>query len=269
MQRKPKAPANMEPRCRSWSLAESVDFHVINETSDRFDTYERMRYMKYITGHVWLNSNSQENTNQESILLQQVTYGKCNVVLACVCNGGVLGGYITGRLKNWLQSKVAELFGGKRENEQVKKALYKELSTLQKDVQNYCDRISGKEDLLQLPVNLSGILIADQDCFLIHGGESCCYLLNRKFERTHRKRIGQDKYISWQITEGRIQKNVGILLGMRTFLHSVSKEVMLQCLAAQDIEREEQIDKRLTEMAVESRRQGYQGECSAVYIRSI
>lgn len=172
--------------------------------------------MKYITGHVWLNGNNQERVNQESVLLQQISCGKCSVVLACVCNGGVLGGYITGRLKNWLQSKGTELFGKKRDSEQVKKELYRELSILQRDVQNYCARTEAKEEA-QPPVNLSGILIADQDCFLIHGGESCCYLLNRKFERTHRKKIGEDKCAGWQITEGRIQKNVGILLGMKPF----------------------------------------------------
>lgn len=230
--------------------------------------------MKYITGHVWLKSKNQKGNSQicndqpglnlESILLQQIRYGKINVVLACVCDGGVLGGYITGRLKMWLQSKGKDLFGSRKDSEQVKKELYRELKELQEDVQNYSART-----IPDATVNLSGILIADQDCYLIHGGESCCYLLNRRFERTHRRKLGEGKYQPWQVTEGRIQKNVGILLGLKPFLHGVNKDAMLQCLAAQEIEREGQIASRLTELVQESRRQGYEGECSAVYIRSI
>lgn len=207
--------------------------------------------MKYITGHVWLS----EGTSRDSILLQQIQYGRQNLVLACVCDGGTAGAEITGQLMLWLAEEGLYFFDKRKTDKRIERELEHRLNSWQTD--------AGQE------VNLSGILIADQDCWLMQGKEGCIYLLNRRFQKTHRRVLSQAASAGFQVTEGRVQKNVGILLGGKAFLNSVPKETMLQCLAAQDITREEQIDRRLAELAGESRRQRYAGACSAVYIRSV
>ena len=203
--------------------------------------------MKYITGYIKLS----ESNSRDSILLQQICCGKRHVVLACVCDGGDMGAYVTKQMKLWMAGRGAELFTQQSTDKKIRKELEHKLAEWQADV------------------NLSGILIVDQECWLLQGGESCIYLLNRKFQRTHRKLLSEKCYPDWQVTEARIQKNIGILLGRKKFLQGIPKGAMLQCLAAQDINREEQIERRLAEIGEESRRQGYQGECSAVYLKSV
>lgn len=232
--------------------------------------------MKYITGYVRLS----DGISRDSILLQQIRYGRCNVVLACVCEGGVIGANVTKQMKLWLAERGTDLFGKKSDYNRIRKEMERKLLQWQADVQmrmatekrfaaHSKQKTGNLQETMKSQVNLSGILIVDQECWLLQGGESCIYLLNRKFQRTHRSLLTEGCSADWQVTEGRIQKNVGILLGRKAFFQGISKEVMLQCLAAQDIEREGQIDRRLAEMAEESRRQGYESECSGVYIKSM
>lgn len=224
--------------------------------------------MKYLTGYVWQASQdtgTQKTPRENSILLQQVSYGRCNVVLACVIGGGVVGGYVTSGLKAWLMNRGKALFGKKVEERVVQKELEKELERLYGEVSRYMCR---EKNEIQVPIALSGILIADQDCWVMQGEQSSLFLLNRRFQRTHCKEIENTGSDSLQVTVGRIQKCVGVLLGNHKFLQSVSQEAVKQCLAAQDIAREEQIGLRLKELAEESRRQEYPEECSAVYIRT-
>ncbi len=226
--------------------------------------------MKCLTGYVWqapqIAYEGQELRRESSILLQQISYGKCNVVLACVCSGGVGGGYVTGGLKTWLVKRGKDLFMKKVEENVVKKELERELRQLCKEAGRYYDR---QKECETRQIHLSGILIADQECWLMQNGESNILLLNRKFQRTHCKRIESESSGSVQVTEAGIQKCVGVVLESNTFLRYVPEEAIAQCLAPQDIHKEEQIDRRLAELAQESRRRGYKQECSAVYVKSL
>lgn len=224
--------------------------------------------MKYLTGYVWQapqSEGTQKAFRESSILLQEVSYGRCNVVLACVIGGGVVGGYVASGLKAWLMDRGKALFGKKVEERMVQKEIEKVLERLYAEGRRYMLR---EKDDNHVPVSLSGILIADQDCWVIQGEESSLFILNRRFQRTHCKEIGNTGNTFFTVNVGRIQKCVGVLLGNRRFLQSVSGEAVKQCLAAQDIVREEQIALRLKELAEESRRQKYSEECSAVYLRS-
>lgn len=225
--------------------------------------------MKYLSGYVWKAPEvacvEEKMHRDSSILLQQISYGKCNVVLACVCGGDVIGGYVTGGLKAWLAKRGKELFMNKVEDNGIKKELERELTRLDKEAGRYYNR--KNEGRLQM--QLSGILIADQDCWLMQSGESGIMLLNRRFQRTHCKRIGKESAASIQVIGAGIQKCVGVLLGSNSFLQHVSGEALAQCLAPHEIQKEGQIDRRLAELAEESRRRGYQQECSAVYVRSM
>lgn len=225
--------------------------------------------MKYLTGYVWQapqGTGTQETPRESSILLQQVSFGRCNVVLACVIGPGVVGGYVTSGMKAWLMNRGNALFGKQVEERVVQKEVEKELERLYGEVSRYICR--EKKDK-QVRIDVSGILIADQDCWVIQGEESSLFLLNRRFQRTHCKEIENTGSGYLRVTAGRIQKCVGVLIGNQKFLQSISGEAVKQCLAAQDIVREEQIGLRLKELAEESRRQEYVEECSAVYIRSM
>jgi len=216
--------------------------------------------MKYITGYVW-RKQEDGGKAQESVLLQQVLFGRRQVVLACVCDGGALSGYVTGRMKLWLEGKGEELFGRRMREEAVIRAFEQECKILREDTVRY-EKCGGKG--IQ---SLAAVLIVDAECYLWKTGEGCFYLLNRKYERSHRRPLceGEEE----QVVCGRIQKGAGIFLGFQHFVQGVSKEAMLQCLAVQEIREDGQINVRLRELAEEGCRQGYTGECSAVYIKSV
>lgn len=218
--------------------------------------------MRYLTGYIW--QGRKEENEQDSVLLQQIRYGKRNITAVCVSDGKEAGAYITGQLKIWLQRKGRELFCGKINEDRVQKELNKELVRIQMDIRRYQHK---NQESFQ--ISLSGILIADQDCWLFWGGHGCCYLFNRKFQRTHRKRIGGHAGKMWQVRAGRIQRGVGLLFATEQFSSGVSEETMKQCLAAQDIVREEQIERRLKELWEVGCSQDGKGTCAAVYVRSV
>lgn len=218
--------------------------------------------MHYMTDYIWRGTKGENE--QDSVLLQQIRYGKRNIAVICVCDAGKAGGYITGQLKIWFQRRGQELLCRKADENRIQKELNRELMRIRSDIRKYELK---KQECFQ--VNLSGILIAGQECWLFWGGRGCCYVFNQKFQRTHRKKIGGHAGKMWQVREGRIQKDVGLLFATEHFNKRVSEEAMKQCLAAQDIVREEQIERRLNELWEAGCRQDGKDTCAAVYVKSV
>lgn len=218
--------------------------------------------MKYLTDYIWRKKEAEPGKN--SILLLQVIYAGCSVVLACVLGNDMVGGYVTGGLKKWLLERGEVLFGKNGRKREILKELKLQLEKMYEDAGRYLYKNDTGEKIA-----FSGILIADQDCWVILGEESCIYFLNKRFQRTHCKRIQRRSSDPVEIIPGHIQRSVGLLLGNADFLERVSKEAIMQCSAVQDINRETQIGNRLKELTEESRGNGFMEECAAVYIKSV
>lgn len=213
--------------------------------------------MKYLTGYIRCDLKNGENDRESflppkeemmehSVLLIQFSVGKHHVVLACVCSGGYLGGCVTESWKQWMAEYKEQISRGRFRRRTAVNMLRKRTNVLLKE-----QKKTG-EDFPETEVNLSGILLVDQECILLEYGKSCVYAVNRKLQKMHCKRIdryhreGKSKEIT--VTEGRLQNCVGILIGNETFAECAGKNVMEQCLAAQDIRNDRQIERRLHEM---------------------
>ncbi len=222
--------------------------------------------MKFLTGYLWrapLSEGQQQELCQETaLLLEQISYGKHNVVMAVVCNGGLTGSYVTGGLKIWLAQNGCRLFGKKWNSSMVRKELERVVARLLEESKR---TVENEE----MDVELTGILMAEQDFWIMQNGGGSIFLLNRKFHRTRCRRVCDWGERSAVVVEGSMESCVGVLLGNSDFLRHSIEKTMAQCLAAQDVYREEQINNRLKELSEESRRQGYLGECSAIYIKSV
>ena len=224
--------------------------------------------MKFVTGYLWRGEehdgiSSITDNEQDSILLQQLRCGRNEVVLACVSDGGLLGGYLTSRLKEWLQKHRGEFFAKNLKQKEICRSLQEEMNRISIDLTQTKERIKNGN------MDFSAILIVGREFWLMQGGACGSYYLNRRFLNTHCRQLGNDFCETWQVIPGKLEREVGMLLGTHGFLDSLSMDVIRQCMAAQDISREEQIANRLKELYRESRRGGYMNSCAAVYIKSV
>ena len=214
--------------------------------------------MEYLTGYVWQKSKDcalvegeTEKKRKYSILLYQVIYAGRNTVFSCVCGNDAVGSRVTEELKSWFLERGEFLFGNKKGRRSIGKELKLVLKKWYRE-----------------EIRISGILIVDQECWVILGKENFVCFFNRRFQKTHCKKLKKHSDEPLEILRADVQKSVGFLLGNREFTEQISKDAMLQCLAAQDIIREEQITGRLRELAEESKEKGYEGEGAAVYIKT-
>ena len=223
--------------------------------------------MKFLTGYVW--PDHAEAEERASMLLQQVQFDRHSMVLAAIGGGNVENGAV-GSLKNWFQGEGV-MKCARPETDRIKRILTKLLERCWED---------GP---------FVGILIVEEAFWFMTRNGGCAYLLNRRFQRTHVKKLclwneaqnigypqekgfqitkgdpGKDK--GWRIAEGTLEKGLGILLGSPMFYQGVSRDGMKQCLASQELHRERQIESRLQELAEEGERQSAQRGC-AIYIRT-
>lgn len=233
--------------------------------------------MKYFTGYVYEDSTG-KGTNEESLCLVQLHAGTKDVILACVCDGGAVGAAVTKQLKLWLAQRGVRLILRNASIEKILKETEKFCRGLQKENEVRCgmrqnQRMQKKQRTVckAEKVNLAGILVVGEQAILIQNGDGCLCLLNRRGNSSHRRflEVPHRKTEQWGMISAGIEQKVSILLGRAPFLKEVGKEEMLSCLSVSDLSRETQIGRRLSEMAEESRRQGYTAECSAILIHSM
>lgn len=197
--------------------------------------------MKFWSGYVWTDSG--ELHPCESLLLQQVKCGKQAVILAAIGKEDEGAPFIKD-LKNWFQQSIIQLCE-RMEEDSVERVLEEQF---------------GKK--LPRQTGFAGIIVIDEKFWLLQGEDSEAFLFNKRFNRTNVK-----KFCRPGITGGYVEKGIGILLGSKKFYQGVSLGVMKQCLAAQDIVREGQIENRLRELAEEGYRKCGENGC-ALYIRT-
>ncbi len=253
---------------------------------------KRKTWMKFWTGYVWQDGErdgaADGTADGTSLLLQHVRWKKRSIILAAVgrekgCDGPV------GCLRDWFQAEGVFLCG-RAGGGQAGKRLMERL---------------GSFSPFQEP--MIGLLMVEDDFWLIQGGEGAAYVFNRKFQRAHLRRLDKpwngrtgrlmddradgrpgrqmdwrldgrlDRQMDgsayypgrkgWRIVPGTAEKGVGILLGSSGFFQGLTEKELLQCLGVQDIVKESQIPGRLRELSQECLRRGGQGG-GAVYVRT-
>ncbi len=219
------------------------------------------------------------SANQDSLTLQQVKVGRARVLMAVVSDGiGGLNegenasGFIVERLTEHFYRSLIVLIGKK-----------KGIKTLRKSFIRCFDGIAGEltgyagERGIKLGATVSILFIWKKRYLIVHLGDSRIYWYGRKKQRVltvdHSDGKGaltkclgsfplQIPCFAW----GRIKGRCGFLLCTDGFYRKQNKD-SLALLEPGEIEREEQIDRRLWEMAQAVLKRGEKDNLSAIYIR--
>lgn len=209
---------------------------------------------------------SSVDINPVSVVLQQVSSEKKETLLACVCEGmgevkevATQSGYFTERMVEWFHSKYLKgLFEKGRETE-ITKSLEDELEKCMKELERYGRKHGG------IKIQYSGILIRNTQCWILSNSESGIYLFNRRYNKVHARYITLQK--ERRVWEGRVQKNIGLLLCTCSFGEILSKEECLEVLFKQGKYDEKQMEKRLKELWREGEKRGLD-KAGVVYIQT-
>lgn len=201
-----------------------------------------------------------------SVVLQQVSSRRKNSLLACVCEGlgegkeaATQSGYFTERLVEWFHGEFLKKLLERGRETEIKKALEEELEKSMRELERYARKKGG------IRIQYSGILIRDNQCWIFNRGSIGLVLFNRRYNKEHIRNIGVlEEKIVW---EGRVQKNVGLLLGSDSFCKVFTNEELLDVLFRDKRCEEEQIGKRLKALWREGEMRGLE-TAGAVFIRT-
>ncbi len=146
--------------------------------------------MEYFSNFIW--EKGKESCSRVSLVLQHVLVRKKAVLLACVCesdNAGEIGvtesGYFTEGLIEWFHRGFLKQCERKITENEVEKLLQQEIPRLEKDIRRF-DEKKGIEEAL----HYWGILLWENHFWIFQRGKCEGYLVNKRFQRKHLKRLG-------------------------------------------------------------------------------
>ena len=233
--------------------------------------------MHIISGIYW--DRGMRQNNQDSLMLEQVYTRKGRVLLALVSDG--IGGLSEGDTASGLileqvllsfYQDILKLLREHRGRKMLEKSIFRCFYELNQMMNHY-----GKKKEIGLGATVTLLLIYKRKYLLFHLGDSRCYQigLNHVKQLTvdhadHLGRLtgclGSFAYRSPDVIRGRVKRKTGFLLCTDGFYHYLDHKMMKEALNPQEIEAEEQIEKRLRQMALYGMKQGEKDNVSAVYI---
>lgn len=199
--------------------------------------------MRFLTAYYW----QQEEYANISLVLQHLVYPKeqTQVIFACICKGKDRkdAGYGAEILKEWFQRSGREL---------ARKDKSEEWMRLESAVR----LVYGKIDK---EIVLNGLIIVGERFLLFGKGERKVWFLNTRFRKANCKEFIPEKILAedaFQISSGRVEKGVGLLLATPSFGERTGKELLCQCLSAKELSSTQRLQKRLSELGEEEGRRG-------------
>ncbi|MGN0376068.1 MAG: PP2C family protein-serine/threonine phosphatase [Suilimivivens sp.] len=234
--------------------------------------------MKFISGVYW--DKGKRSNNQDSLLLEQVLTKKGRVLLAAVSDGigglsegEVASGFILEKLlQNFYHQLLQQIDRGKNKGI-LKRSLLRCFFETNQILNKY-----AKSRETELGATVSVLLLFRKHFLIAHLGDSRIYSFSGKnkikqITRDHSagnsvltKCMGSFSYQSPDIYTGRITGKTGFLLCSDGFYHYLQEDMLAELLDPREIGGEEQIEKRLRELAGYEYRQGEQDNISALYV---
>lgn len=236
--------------------------------------------MKMLSGVYW--DQGGRTVNQDSIALQQVMTGKGRVMMAVVSDGigglsegETASGYATERLIDGFYTQMVPLIGKKKGKKALKKGLLRCFSDINENLKRYG---TGKD--IHLGATVSLLFIWGRRYIIMHLGDSRIYLWRsyrlckgkiKQLTKDHSdggsgltKCVGSFPFQYPDIQFGRLYGRSSFLLCTDGFYRKLDEEIF-QMLAPDEIGSDEQIYRRLREMAAVSLKKGEQDNLSAIY----
>ncbi len=234
--------------------------------------------MHIISGVYW--DKGMRNNNQDSLMLEQVYTKRGRIVLAAVsdgigglCEGETASGFIIERLLFQFYQEILTLIQKQKGKRALEKSLLRCFYELNQVMNRY-----GKSKEIQLGATVTILLIYGRNYIVMHLGDSRGYLLGKnrsliQITTDHTDAfgrltscLGSFAYRCPDIKTGKIKRKTGFLLCTDGFYHYLKKAMLQEILEPGEIVTEEQIEKRLKQLALSGMRQGEKDNVSAVYL---
>lgn len=235
--------------------------------------------MKIISGIYW--DRGQRSRNEDSLILEQVFTRKGRVILAAVSDGigglsegETASGFIMEKLLQNFYHQILPLIEKGRGGRFLERSLLRCLFETNQMLNKY-----AKSRGITLGATISVLLVFRRNFLILHLGDTRIYRIYRKNKieqvtKDHSagrnmltKCMGSFAYQIPDIVKGRLGRMESFLLCSDGFYHYVEKSMIKELLGSKERLTEEQIEKRLGEMAGHGLKMGEQDNRSALYIR--
>ena len=239
-----------------------------------------------------------KKTNQDSLLLQGITDGSSETLLAVLCDG--MGGISKGELASatvvryfaeWFQLKYTERGSGWKD-EEIEEQWKQLLNDANQKLLQY-----GAKEQMDLGTTATAVMITSEGRYLIcHVGDTRVYRMGQGMEQltedhtyiareikrgnmtpkqalTDTRRnvllqcIGIDEYLEPQILFGEFNRNEELLICSDGFRHCVTEREIKKCLQSGISLSEETIKKKLKELVDLNMDRGEADNISAICIK--
>lgn len=233
--------------------------------------------MKMISNVYWDRGN--RTVNQDSLVLEQVLTSKGRVLFAAVSDGigglsegEVASGFILEKLLTNFYQQILPLIGRGKGRKAIERSILRCFFETSEALGKY-----GISRGVSLGATISLLLLVKNRYLAVHLGDSRIYRLKagkvRQITRDHSqggnavtKCLGSFTYQYPDVFTGYVGKKSGFLLCSDGFFHFLQEEDLKEMLSPAEISGEEQISRRLKDIAAHNIRQGEQDNISAIYV---
>lgn len=235
--------------------------------------------MKIISGVYW--DKGQRIRNEDSLILEQILTKKGRVLLAAISDGigglpegETASGFILEKLFQNFYHRMLPLIEKGRGGRFLERSLLRCFFETNQMLRGYA---RGKG--INLGATISVLFIYRRKFLAMHLGDTRIYRIYGKsnieqITKDHTagnngltKCMGSFAYQTPDIIKGRIGKSESFLLCSDGFYHYATKEMIMELLNLREDFTQEQIEKRLRELAGYGAKMGEQDNRSALYIR--
>lgn len=233
--------------------------------------------MKLLSNVYWDRGN--RTVNQDSLVLEQVLTSKGRVLLAAVSDGigglaegEVASGFILEKLLTNFYQQILPLIGRGKGQKAIQRSILRCFFETSEALGKY-----GASKEVSLGATISLLLLVKNRYLAVHLGDSRIYRLQDKgvkqITRDHsqggnviNKCLGSFAYQYPDVYTGYIGRKSGFLICSDGFFHFLQEEKLKEMLSPKEISGEEQISRRLKELALHNIKQGEQDNISAIYV---
>ncbi len=246
--------------------------------------------MRYLTGVYW-ERGSAAKSNQDSVVLLQVLTARGRVVMASICDGmggleqgEMASGYVTQRLQEWFYESLLHAVRRRKPYWVIRRSLDRLVYQIQEQLLQY-----SHQEKVSLGTTMTVLVLWERTYIIWHLGDSRIYRINHRERRRKEKRqrsdivcmtkdhakgkhvltkcVGSFGYERPDFQLGSIRKGQAMLLCSDGFRHCVTRKELSDVLLPKQIQKEEQIVRRLQEIGGACMKRGEKDNMSAIYIK--
>lgn len=223
--------------------------------------------MKFCSHYLWEKGQG-ILYNPVSVVLQQAEYEKRQILFVCVCDSVLEGaegvaesGYFSERLTEWFHKRYLKRFVKNKEPEEALGDLHRERELILQELVR-----SHEKKRQESGLHFCVVLIQDNQFIMMRKGLCHIFLLNRRYNTRQIKRWEQ--FDDKGLCQGKIQRNLGLLLCTNFFGEKLPKKDYKEALFMDKKAEDWRLQKRLAEVWQDMTGLEKTESAGAVYIRT-